>query len=217
MPMAALRAPGDVPVLLERTVGTRQLRHHFVSVQFGFHSAADKNLPWPLCGRRGLGLGESPRLKSSFHVETVANSQPPCNFSGSASTGPCELRRRLNRPMVPCSKSAIIRAPVPRGYGTANSCLRPPVSPYVCLKLTAPYWKSYLTLSIGSHTRRMGIPSLPQELIELIIDDAYKSNGTAPLKCLSRVSRAWRPRSQNSIFKKLLLDCTMGIQGEPYF
>ena len=63
-------------------------------------------------------------------------------------------------------------------------------------------------LSIGSYPRRMAIP-LPQELIELIIDDVYKSNGTAPLKCLSRVSRAWRPRSQNNIFKKLLLDCAM--------
>lgn len=53
------------------------------------------------------------------------------------------------------------------------------------------------------------VPPLPQELLELIIDAVYASSGTAPLKTLSRVSRAWRPRSQNNIFKKLLLDYTV--------
>ena len=53
----------------------------------------------------------------------------------------------------------------------------------------------------------MVVPSLPQELLELIIDDVYMSHGTLPLKTLSRVSRAWRPRSQNNIFKKFILDC----------
>ena len=61
--------------------------------------------------------------------------------------------------------------------------------------------------SVGPYTGRMTVPSLPQELIELIIDDVYKSYGTAPVKCLSIVSRAWRPRSQNNIFKKFILDC----------
>jgi len=35
----------------------------------------------------------------------------------------------------------------------------------------------------------------------------YTSGGTSPLKTLSRVSKAWRPRSQNNIFKKFRLDC----------
>lgn len=53
----------------------------------------------------------------------------------------------------------------------------------------------------------MPVPSLPQELLELIIDAVNASGGTTPLKTLSEVSRAWRPRSQNNIFKKLRLDC----------
>lgn len=53
----------------------------------------------------------------------------------------------------------------------------------------------------------MVVPSLPQELLELIIDDVCTLSGTASLKTLSRVSRAWRPRSQNNIFKTLILDC----------
>jgi len=50
------------------------------------------------------------------------------------------------------------------------------------------------------------LPSLPQELLDLIIDATYTSNGTTPLETLSRVSRSWRPRSQHHIFKKLRLD-----------
>ena len=53
----------------------------------------------------------------------------------------------------------------------------------------------------------MVVPSLPQELLELIIDEVCTSHGTAPLKTLSRVSKAWRPRSQNNIFKTFTLDC----------
>jgi len=52
----------------------------------------------------------------------------------------------------------------------------------------------------------MTVPSLPQELLELIIDVAYTTGGTAPLKTLSRVSKAWRPRSQYNIFKRFRLD-----------
>jgi len=53
----------------------------------------------------------------------------------------------------------------------------------------------------------MAVPLLPQELLELIIDAVSTSNGITPLKTLSRVSKAWRPRSQNNIFKKLILNC----------
>ena len=51
------------------------------------------------------------------------------------------------------------------------------------------------------------VPQLPQELLDLIIDAFHTSNGTAPLKSLSLVSRAWRPRSQSNLFRKLILDC----------
>lgn len=49
------------------------------------------------------------------------------------------------------------------------------------------------------------IQSLPQELLELIID-IYSFNGTAPLKMLSLVSRAWRLRSQSHIFREFFLN-----------
>ena len=51
------------------------------------------------------------------------------------------------------------------------------------------------------------VPQLPQELLDLIIDAFYTSNGTTPLKSLSLVSRAWRPRSQSNLFLKFILDC----------
>ena len=49
------------------------------------------------------------------------------------------------------------------------------------------------------------LPSLPQELLELIIDATYTSNDTTPLKTLSVASKSCRQRSQQNIFKKLRL------------
>ena len=52
------------------------------------------------------------------------------------------------------------------------------------------------------------VQSLPQELIDHIIDHIIDlSRGTEHLKALSRVSTAWRARSQYHIFKK----CTLNI------
>ena len=87
----------------------------------------------------------------------------------------------------------------------------PPSSPLCALpKLTCLPHLNPTTLPLflsGLRFRAMVVPSLPQELLELIIDAIHTSDGTAPLKTLSRVSRAWRPRSQNNIFKKLRLNC----------
>jgi hypothetical protein len=65
----------------------------------------------------------------------------------------------------------------------------------------------YPTFSLDLRIAEMVVPLLPQELLELIIDDVYTYHGTAPLKTLSRVSKAWRPRSQNNIFTKFTLNC----------
>jgi hypothetical protein len=50
------------------------------------------------------------------------------------------------------------------------------------------------------------IQSLPQELLDLIIDAAYASASITPSKSLATVSKAWRPRSQSNMFRNLFLD-----------
>jgi len=49
------------------------------------------------------------------------------------------------------------------------------------------------------------VPSLPQELIDLIIDTIYLAYGTAPLKKISTVSKAWLMHSQKHIFREFTL------------
>lgn len=51
------------------------------------------------------------------------------------------------------------------------------------------------------------IHSLPQELLDLIIDAAYASDSIIPSKSLAAVSKAWRPRSQSNTFRNLSLNC----------
>jgi hypothetical protein len=48
--------------------------------------------------------------------------------------------------------------------------------------------------------------SLPQELIDLIIDAIYLTNGATPLNKFSVVSKVWRGRSQHYLFKEFCLD-----------
>ena len=77
-------------------------------------------------------------------------------------------------------------------------------------KASPPRQKPYQphpTSSLDLRIAGMVVPLLPQELLELIVDDVYASGGTDPLKRLSRISKAWRPRSQNHIFRKFTLNC----------
>jgi hypothetical protein len=52
----------------------------------------------------------------------------------------------------------------------------------------------------------MPTTSIPQELIDKIIDIVYSTNGVRALKDLSTVSSAWRERSQEHLFKTFNLD-----------
>ena len=50
------------------------------------------------------------------------------------------------------------------------------------------------------------VPSLRQDILEVIFDTIQASDGTAPLKILSLVCREWCTRSQRRIFRELHLD-----------
>src|SRR5882762_4654281 len=54
------------------------------------------------------------------------------------------------------------------------------------------------------------VASLPQEILDAIIDTIYSSDGTQTLKALSMVSKEWCSRSQRHIFREFSLDrCKM--------
>lgn len=53
------------------------------------------------------------------------------------------------------------------------------------------------------------VPALPWDIIDLIIDSTYYSDGPEPLKTLSLVSREWRPHSQRCIFNDFSLNVQM--------